>query len=177
MSDALDQGISVTELQAMDEPVDIAAHTTAAFIGRALRGPLNTPIRVASFAQFTHRFGGEWGRSGLGPAVRQFFEHGGKDLYVVRVANDATGARLSLPGEEQSLDLCALEPGSTEQIRAAVDYDGCQADEFNLTLQRLSPSSGVGRRSGNLSPGIHRLIRATIRRRRVRSIEPCARLR
>ena len=143
MSDALDQGITVTELQAIDDPVSVAAQTTAAFVGRALRGPLNTPTLVKSFAQFTHRFGGEWGRSGLGPAVRQFFEHGGRELYIVRVANGARGAMICLPADHGVLVLTALEPGSTESIRAAVDYDGCADSEFNLTLQRLAPSTGL----------------------------------
>jgi hypothetical protein len=42
--------------------------------------------------------------------------------------------------------LRALEPGSTETIRAAVDYDGVAVDDeelFNLTLQRIDPQSGL----------------------------------
>lgn len=146
MSDALDQGITVTKIQAMDEPVDIAPHTTAAFVGRALRGPLNTPVLVESFAAFTHRFGGVWRRSSLGPAVQQFFEHGGKRLHVVRVANNARGAMICLPANHGLLILSALEPGSTENVRAAVDYDGFDTDDtehFNLTVQRIAPVSGL----------------------------------
>ena len=128
----------------MDAPVDLARHSTAAFVGRALRGPLDTPIQVDSFAAFTHRFGGIWGRSSLGPTVRQFFEHGGKRACVVRVANNARGAMICLPADHGVLVLKALEPGSTEQIRAAVDYDAIQDDEhFNLTVQRISPTTGL----------------------------------
>ena len=146
MSDAIDQGITVTEIQAMDEPVDVAAHTTAAFVGRALRGPLDTPVLVKSFAAFAHRFGGVWGRSSLGPAVKQFFEHGGTQVHVVRVANNARGAMICLPAEHGVLVLTALEPGSTECIRAAVDYDGFDASDcehFNLTVQRVAPTTGL----------------------------------
>ena len=38
----------------------------------------------------------------------------------------------------------ALEPGSTERIRVAVDFDGIDADNdqlFNLTLQRVDPDT------------------------------------
>lgn len=144
MSDALDQGITVTQIQAMDEPVALAAHTTAAFVGCALRGPLNTPIAVDNFAAFTQRFGGVWSQSGLGPAVQQFFEHGGQRLFVVRIANNARGALLRLNTPSDVLTLLALEPGSTERIRAAVDYDGCRDDAtFNLTVQRIAPESGL----------------------------------
>lgn len=146
MSDALDQGITVTKIQAMDDPVDLAPHTTAAFVGRALRGPLNTPVLIESFAAFTHRFGGVWQRSSLGPAVQQFFEHGGKRLHVVRVANNARGAMICLPADHGVMVLTAAEPGSTENIRAAVDYDRIDdgdSEHFNLTIQRVMPATGL----------------------------------
>lgn len=146
MSDALDQGITVTKIQAMDDPVDLARHTTAAFVGRALRGPLNTPVLLENFAAFTHRFGGVWQRSSLGPAVQQFFQHGGKRLYVVRVANNARGAMICLPADHGVLVLTAAEPGSTENIRAAVDYDRIDDgdnEHFNLTIQRVTPVTGL----------------------------------
>ncbi|NCF15564.1 MAG: hypothetical protein GWP62_09675 [Gammaproteobacteria bacterium] len=146
MSDAVDRGITVTEIAAMGQPIDVSPETTAAFVGRALRGPLNTPVLVKSFGEFCRRFGDVWTRSSLGPAVRQFFEHGGKRLYVVRVANNARGAMICLPASGSALVLRALEPGSTELIRAAVDYDGIDESDdeyFNLTLQRINPVNGL----------------------------------
>ncbi len=146
MSDAADRGITVTEMTAMDQPIDVLRETTAAFVGRALRGPLNEPVLVSGFGEFRRRFGDIWSRSSLGPAVRQFFEHGGKCLYVVRVANNARGAMICLPASGSALVLRALEPGSSELIRAAVDFDGISAASnklFNLTLQRIDPLSGV----------------------------------
>lgn len=146
MSDASDRGITVTEIAPMDQPIDVAPETTAAFVGRALRGPLNTPVLIHHFGEFRRRFGDVWSRSSLGPAVQQFFEHGGRNLYIVRVANKARGAMLCLPANGSGLVLRALEPGSTERIRAAVDYDGIDDDNdelFNLTVQRVEPGSGL----------------------------------
>ncbi|MDJ0905515.1 MAG: hypothetical protein QNI96_05815 [Woeseiaceae bacterium] len=145
MSDAVDRGITVTEMALMGESIDVSPETTAAFVGRALRGPLNQPVLVRDFGEFRRRFGASWSRSSLGPAVQQFFDHGGKQLYVVRVANNARGAMLCLPASGSALVLRAVEPGSTEHIRAAVDYDGIEEDNealFNLTLQRIDPSTG-----------------------------------
>jgi hypothetical protein len=130
----------------MDQPIDATPETTAAFVGRALRGPLNTPVLVHAFGDFRRRFGDVWSRSSLGPAVKQFFEHGGRNLYVVRVANNARGSMICLPASGSALVLRALEPGSTECLRAAVDYDRIDPgnDElFNLTLQRVDPDSGL----------------------------------
>ena len=145
MSDAVDRGITVTEIAAMDQPIDVSPETTVAFVGRALRGPLNTPVLVQNFGEFRRRFGDVWARSSLGPAAKQFFEHGGRRLLVVRVANNARGAMLCLPASGSALVLRAVEPGSTEFIRAAIDYDGLDDDNedlFNLTLQRVNPATG-----------------------------------
>lgn len=146
MSDALDRGITVTEIAAMGLPIDATPETTAAFIGRALRGPLNTPVLLQNFGEFRRRFGDVWSRSSLGPAVHQFFDHGGRNLYVVRVTNNARGAMICLPASGSALVLRALEPGSTESVRAAIDYDGIDDGDdelFNLTLQRVDPKTGL----------------------------------
>lgn len=146
LSDAIDRGITVGEIAAMDQPVETGPETTVAFIGRALRGPLDTPVAIDGVAHFRRRFGGTWQASSLGPAVEQFFEHGGRRLYVVRVANNARGAMICLPASHGVLVLRALEPGSSERIRAAVDYDriaGDDHDHFNLTLQRIAPDTGL----------------------------------
>ena len=146
MSDAVDRGITVTEIAAMGQPIDVSPETTAAFVGRALRGPLNTPVLVKSFGEFRRRFGDVWTRSSLGPAAKQFFEHGGLRLYIVRIANHARGAMICLPANGSALVLRAVEPGSTELIRAAIDYDGIDDEDdelFNLTLHRVNPASGL----------------------------------
>lgn len=145
MPEAVDHGITVTEIATMDQPIDVSTETTAAFVGRALRGPVNIPILVRNFGEFRHRFGDIWSRSSLGPAVRQFFDHGGKRLYIVRVVNKARGAMVCLPANGTAVVIRAVEPGSTEKIRAAVDYDSIREDDdelFNLTLQRVDPVTG-----------------------------------
>jgi phage tail sheath protein FI len=144
LSDRNDRGITVTEIAPMDQPIAAPAHTTAAFVGRALRGPLDTPILIRNFAEFRRRFGGFWPGSSLGTAVEQFFEHGGQRAVVVRVANNARGAMICLPAHHGVLVLRAVEVGSSEHIRVAVDYDGFDDQElFNLTLQRVAPDTGL----------------------------------
>lgn len=146
MSESVDPGITVTEIAAMDQPIDVSAETTAAFVGRALRGPVNTPVLVENFGEYCRYFGDISVRSSLGPSVRQFFRHGGKRLYIVRVANNARGAMVCLPANGTAVVLRATEPGSTERMRAAVDYDAIDDDDdelFNLTLQRLDPATGL----------------------------------
>ena len=144
MSDLLDRGITVSEISAMDQPIDVNTETIAAFVGRTLRGPLNTPVLITNTGEFRRRFGdAEW-EEGIGPAVCDFFDHGGRQLYAVRVANNARGAMICLPAAGSALVLRALEPGSREVLRAAVDYDTVASPEqFNLTLQRIDGVSGL----------------------------------
>jgi hypothetical protein len=132
-------GITVTEIAPMDQPIGVPAETTAAFVGRALRGPLDTPVLVHSFTEFRRRFGGFWPGSSLGSAVEQFFAHGGKQVYVIRVANNARGAMVCLPALRGVLVLKAIEPGSTERIRAAVDYDGIGDESSVVRVQGSAP--------------------------------------
>jgi hypothetical protein len=60
---------------------------TTAFIGRALRGPVDEPVICNSYADFQRVFGGLWLESKLGYAVSDFFQNGGSKAIVVRLYN------------------------------------------------------------------------------------------
>ena len=114
--------------------------SVTAFVGRALRGPVNRPVLVRSFAEFQQVFGGLWQPSPLPYAVEQYFENGGHRAVIVRVINGGTPATIALPCGADSLTLEALSPGSREALRASVDYDNIGANEedrFNLVVQRV----------------------------------------
>lgn len=146
MTEALDTSFTVEEIPARGQDIPVTTDTIVAFIGRALCGPPDRPVAVASFAEFARVFGGHWVRSSLGAALEQFFAHGGKRALVVRAVNGATGGRIVLPAGGAALTLVAVRPGSAERLRVSVDYDGIPpADEtrFNLTVQRLSARSGL----------------------------------
>lgn len=114
--------------------------TITAFIGRTAAGPVNEPVRVRSLAEFQRVFGGQCSFSFVPQAVQQYFQHGGGEALVVRVANRATRARLEIPAGEHALMLEALEPGSEASLRASVDHERVetQRDRFNLVVQRLA---------------------------------------
>ncbi len=146
MSDVPHRDVTMTATEGLGPAIENMPETVAAFVGRTLRGPLNTPVLLASFGDFRRRFGGLWEQSSLGPAVRAFFQHGGRYLYVVRVANAARGPMLCLPADGSALILRGIEPGYTESLRAAVDYDRIDTsndDAFNLTVQRINPDNGL----------------------------------
>ena len=132
---------TTTEPSRLESLIQRRDPSMVAFIGRTLRGPLNQPIVLTSFAEFQSRFGGLWQPSPLSYAIEQFFENGGQSALVVRVSNGARPVTLGLPvarGEDWVLE--ARCPGTREFLRAAVDYDNLPlADEslFNLVVQRV----------------------------------------
>ncbi len=116
------------------------ATARTAFVGRTLRGPVNRPVAIKSFAEFQQVFGGLWQPAPLGYAVEQFFDNGGREALIVRVVNSARAATLSLRAGDSVLKLQALRPGTREFLRGSVDYDNIpdgDTTHFNLTLQRV----------------------------------------
>ena len=71
-------GIEIAEQGGADHAIERVPTGVAAFVGRTLKGPVNRPIPVASFADFQQHFGGLWQPSTLSYAVEQFFENGGR---------------------------------------------------------------------------------------------------
>ncbi|MBX5463504.1 MAG: phage tail sheath family protein [Steroidobacteraceae bacterium] len=133
-------GIEIADPRGSTRAIARAPTAIAAFVGRTLKGPLNRPVSVASFAEYTQVFGGLWQPSTVSYAVEQFFENGGREAYIVRVANGARPPTITLPAGSHRLTLSGLNPGSREFLRASVDYDGIadsEADRFNLVVQRV----------------------------------------
>lgn len=159
-----------------DQPIVRGDTAITAFVGRTLRGPINTPIAISSAADYQQIFGGLWQPSLLSYAVEQFFEQGGRHAVVVRVANGGAPATITLRCGTETLTLEALTPGTREFIRAAVDYDNVDegyaegdTDCFNLVVQRLR-AAGSERievqetyRRVSINPGTHRYIENVLR--------------
>ncbi len=138
-------GLPIGDAPGAGEPIVRQPTAATAFVGRTLKGPVNLPVTVDSFAAFQHTFGGLWQPATLSYAVEQFFENGGRRAIVVRVANGARAPSLALPAGLGALTLLGQQPGTREYLRAAVDYDGigaAETDLFNLVVQRVrAPSS------------------------------------
>jgi uncharacterized protein len=134
------EGILITETPGAEQPIARASAHLTAFVGRTLRGPVNRPVIVRSFADYQQEFGGLWQPSPLSYAVEHFFEQGGRQAVIVRVANGAAPVTLSLRRGREILQLEARAPGTREFLRASVDYDHIDAEDeqrFNLVVQRV----------------------------------------
>ncbi|MGP3939053.1 phage tail sheath family protein [Streptomyces sp. 6N106] len=134
-------GVYIEELPSSVRTIASVTTSVTAFVGHTRRGPLNTPVRITSFADFERRFGGLTSQSAVGYAVHQFFGNGGTVAVVVRVTKAGTGkaACVTLDSTEGHsacpvLEVHAKEPGHWGSgLRLAVDYDTpCPEETFNL---------------------------------------------
>src|SRR5687768_13340403 len=78
------------------------ATSITAFIGRAERGPVNEPTTITSFGDYERTFGGLSLLSTMSYAVRDFYLNGGSQAMIVRLARNASTARISLDVESGS---------------------------------------------------------------------------
>jgi len=132
-------GVYIEEVSSGVHTITGVATSIAAFIGRALRGPTDEPTFVDSFADFERLFGGLWGDSALGFAIRDFFQNGGGQAIVVRLYHAGSGpatAELDAGG----LPLEAASPGEWgNTLRARIDTKVSEdvAKALGLTKDKL----------------------------------------
>ena len=79
-------GVYIEEISSGVHTIVGVATSITAFIGRALRGPVDEPKRVQNFAEFQRMFGGLWVDSTMSYAVQHYFLNGGTDAIIVRVS-------------------------------------------------------------------------------------------
>src|SRR5438309_9827659 len=78
-------GVYIQELPSGVHTITGVATSITAFIGRALRGPVNKATTIESYADFERIFGGLWLESTLGHAVQDFYLNGGNQAVVARL--------------------------------------------------------------------------------------------
>ena len=133
-------GVYIEEVPSGVRPITGVATSITAFIGRALRGPVDQAIVITSYGDFERIYGGLWLDSNLGYAVSDFYRNGGTTAIIVRVhktaANDV--ATLALGSGTSELDLVAASPGAWgSKLTATIDDDVSDPTDtklFNLTV-------------------------------------------
>jgi phage tail sheath protein FI len=86
-ADARFPGIHVEETSGGAQPIAGVPTSIALFAGWAARGPVDEAVRVDGFTGFERAFGGLDPRSLLAYSVKQFFDNGGSEAWVLRIAS------------------------------------------------------------------------------------------
>ena len=88
-------GVYVEEVPSQARSIGGVSTSLTAFVGAALRGPTNSPTIVSSYGEFERAFGGLWASSPMTYAVQQYFQNGGSQAMIVRVAGDGSASAAS----------------------------------------------------------------------------------
>ena len=135
-------GVYIQEVSSGVHTITGVSTSIGAFFGRTAKGPIDTAVRILSFADFLREFGGPHPLSDLGQSVRQFFDNGGTDCYVVRLAKGALAPTLTLKnlatggGSKNILVVTSKGAGTwAHDIKLEVDYNTTNPDDtFNLNV-------------------------------------------
>jgi phage tail sheath protein FI len=139
-------GVYMREVSSGVRPIQAASTSTAVFLGAAARGPINKPVRIQNFTEFRSTFGGFLSGAYLAHAVFQFFNNGGSQCYVVRVAKDPEFAAATIVhrGDDPhpALTLTAKTPGVWGNALEVEVADSAEDPDNLFDLVVFLPSSG-----------------------------------
>src|SRR5262245_10020278 len=133
-------GVYVEEVPSGVRPIAAVSTSVPGFIGVAERGPINEAIKIFNLTEYKNRYGMVLSNLYLSHAVLQFFNNGGTQCYIVRVARNAVAANITLKDRgvtaQNSLTIAASSPGAWGNRLAIVITDGLNdpANEFNLAV-------------------------------------------
>ena len=178
-------GVYIEEIPSGVRTITGVATSITAFIGAAIKGPVNDPVVINSYADFERWFGSLGVNYPMSYAVRDFFLNGGGQGLIVRIfqAADATATATATPSAAVSdgkarlaiddiIKLVAVSPGKWgRKLRASIEFIelaevktlmGIAAVDylFNLTVRDSSPG-GTTEEFRNLTvvPGPRRIDR------------------
>ncbi|WOJ90452.1 phage tail sheath subtilisin-like domain-containing protein [Methylocapsa polymorpha] len=150
-------GVYVQEIPSSVHTITGVATSITAFIGRAARGPEDTPVTINSFADFERTFGGVWLNSSLGYAVRDFFLNGGGQAIIVRLYKADTSQNANPAASKIRVGdfrFTAASRGAWGAgLRAKIDvnssadvakkYGLAATDMFNLSIREVDASGNT----------------------------------
>jgi len=142
-------GVYIEEVPSGVRTITGVSTSVTAFIGFTTRGPVNRGERVLSYGDFERKFGGLDAASPVSYSVKQFFQNGGSEAVVVRVAHDSFKASVNLlTAASAGIHVLTVEAASEgtwgNQLRVDVDYATTNpADLFNLSVVELVDNAGT----------------------------------
>jgi phage tail sheath protein FI len=143
-------GVYIEEIPSGVHTITGVATSITAFIGFTPQGPVNDPVHIFSFGDYERAFGGLAIESPLSYAVKQFFQNGGGEAYVVRVASNFATASVvvrkstAATGTHEMLNITAAAPGTAgNNLQIDIDYITANpASLFNLRVTEFVDQDG-----------------------------------
>src|SRR6478752_4222924 len=153
----LTPGVYVEEVPSANKPIEGVGTSIAAFVGLAPGGPVNTPMRISNWTQFTKIYG-DPNEPDNGPfmegaylahSVYGFFQNGGSLCWIVRVGDDggsSAAPRAALPAASDSsietFNVVALGSGNGD-VKVELTEEPSAGDKDGDQTYKLVVSSGA----------------------------------
>jgi phage tail sheath protein FI len=151
-------GVYIQEKSSGVRTITGVATSIAGFVDAFPRGSLNEAVQCLGFADFEREFGGIHTASPASYGIKQFFQNGGSECWVVRVAAGAATAEVTIDDTAGGGGAAMFRVRAGRQIRGEiaenpglwgnnvlveVDYDTTDAEAlFNLTVTEVVVSNG-----------------------------------
>jgi hypothetical protein len=140
-------GVYIEEIPSGVRTIVGVSTSVTALIGYTRQGPTNTATQVFNFGDYERAFGGLDPGSDMSYAVAHYFQNGGGEAWVVRVAKNAHEAAITLmesAGGDHVLVVTAANEGIWgNNLRVTIDYDTANpASLFNFTVSEYDTSGG-----------------------------------
>lgn len=138
-------GVYMEEVPSGIRPIEAAGTSTAAFFGVAERGPIGEVKKIFNFTEFQTHYGGFLNGYFLAHSVYQFFNNGGTQCYIGRVASGTETASVTIQDRgdtpQDSLTISANSTGAwgnTIMVIITSD-DDVNPNVFNMTVFHDNP--------------------------------------
>ncbi len=145
-------GVYIEEVPSGVRTITGVATSIAAFIGYFVRGQMDTPVQIFSYADFEREFGGLDSLSEASYSIRQFFLNGGTQAWVVRTAEEGSAVSAAIVLEDSAassgatglLTATAASEGEWgNNVRIDIDYNTSDpTSTFNLTVSEVATVNG-----------------------------------
>jgi phage tail sheath protein FI len=145
----LQPGVYIEELPSGVRTITGVATSITLFVGWAPRGPTDRALRLASFTAYQNAYNGLDTRSLLGYAVKHFYDNGGSDAYVLRIA-DATAETAAC--DIGDLHIPASSPGKwAANYSVQLQHRPDDATRFSINIIQPTANNAVVETFANLS--------------------------
>jgi len=103
------------------------------FLGLTQRGPLNVPVRITNLEAFQRVFGHLGHGTFLEPSLKGFFENGGRECFVLRVAHQRENGP-GLPARAAQADV--RDPKSRRRYLVRASSEGSWGNDIRFKVER-----------------------------------------
>ena len=144
-------GVYVEEVPSGVRPLEGAGTSTAAFFGVAEKGTIDNPQKIFNVTEFRRNYGGFLADQYLAHSVFQFFNNGGTQCYITRLASGAIAASIAIndrrsPAQAKTaITITTVSKGTWSnklkvKIKSTTSQDTAKVFDIDVFEENLNPN-------------------------------------